>query len=52
MESYYGINVRLRYFVRVVCTRSYGSLTSEEEFVVQNVWPEPEINKFVWSLRS
>jgi len=35
-ESYSGINVRLRYFVRVTITRSYGSnIIKEEEFLVQ-----------------
>jgi len=37
-ESYSGINVRLRYFVRVTLTRNYnGSFIKEQDFSVQNV---------------
>jgi len=44
-ESYSGINVRLRYFVRVTITRSYGNIQSELDFLVQNPSDiEPDIN--------
>jgi vacuolar protein sorting-associated protein 26 len=37
-ESYSGLNVRLRYFVRVTISRSYGNNVIEErDFAVQNV---------------
>ena len=37
-ESYSGINVRLRYFVRITVTRNYnGSFVKEQDFSVQNV---------------
>eukprot|EP01038_Epipyxis_sp_PR26KG_P006696 gene6696-9185_t len=35
-ESYGGINVRLRYFVRVTITRSYNNVIKEQDFAVQN----------------
>lgn len=35
-ETYSGLNVRLRYFVRVTITRSYTSQTTEKDFAVQN----------------
>jgi vacuolar protein sorting-associated protein 26 len=35
-ETYSGINVRLRYFVRVTITRSYNSQVTERDFAVQN----------------
>ena len=36
-ESYNGLNVRLRYFIRVTVTRGYptGNLVKEQDFVVQ-----------------
>eukprot|EP00742_Colponemidia_sp_Colp-10_P001069 GILJ01001159.1.p1 GENE.GILJ01001159.1~~GILJ01001159.1.p1 ORF type:complete len:329 (+),score=46.38 GILJ01001159.1:112-987(+) len=44
-ETYNGINVRLRYFLRATITRNYSSnIVKELEFAVQNVEPEPEIN--------
>ena len=44
-ESYNGLNVRLRYFVRVTVTRGYASsLIKEQEFVVQVAQPAPETN--------
>lgn len=35
-ESYSGLNVRLRYFIRVTVTRSYNSCIKEQDFAVQN----------------
>ncbi|ETO26073.1 vacuolar protein sorting protein [Reticulomyxa filosa] len=43
-ESYHGINVKLRYFVRVRIQRSYGPVIKEFEFCVQKVSPPPEVN--------
>jgi len=49
-ETYYGTNVRLRYFVRLTVV-SKGSLSSnvtkEIDFVVQNLFPAPEINNSI-----
>ena len=37
-ESYSGLNVRLRYFIRVTMSRNYnGSFIREQDFAVQNV---------------
>lgn len=33
---YSGMNVRLRYFVRVTITRSYNTVVKEADFAVQN----------------
>mmetsp|Transcript_43079 Transcript_43079/g.31455 ORF Transcript_43079/g.31455 Transcript_43079/m.31455 type:complete len:329 (-) Transcript_43079:7-993(-) len=35
-ESYSGMNVRLRYFIRVTITRNYSNCIKEQEFLVQN----------------
>lgn len=35
-ESYSGMNVRLRYFIRVTVSRSYSNCVKESEFLVQN----------------
>ena len=44
-ETYSGINVRLRYFVRLVVLRSYAvNITKEVDMIVQNVYPPPELN--------
>mmetsp|Transcript_12926 Transcript_12926/g.17008 ORF Transcript_12926/g.17008 Transcript_12926/m.17008 type:complete len:298 (-) Transcript_12926:92-985(-) len=45
-ESYNGINVRLRYFVKVTITKNYGSnVVQEVDFIVQNpISSEPDIN--------
>ncbi|CEL92363.1 unnamed protein product [Vitrella brassicaformis CCMP3155] len=44
-ETYYGINVRLRYLVRLTIVRNYASnILKEMDFVVQNLQPAPEIN--------
>jgi len=42
-DTYSGINVKLRYFVRVKMSRSYGTKISKEfDFAVQNVAPAPK----------
>ncbi|CAE8614973.1 unnamed protein product, partial [Polarella glacialis] len=44
-ETYSGINVRLRYFVRLTVLRGYASNISREiDLVVQNIFPQPELN--------
>lgn len=44
-ESYNGINVRLRYFIKFTIVRQYSSnITKEQEFWVQKTAIEPEIN--------
>jgi len=44
-DTYSGINVKLRYFVRVKVARSYGmKVTKEFDFAVQNVAPAPKEN--------
>lgn len=44
-ETYCGINVRMRYFVRLTVTRNYASnITKEVDMVVQNLYPQPEVN--------
>ncbi|CAM9565727.1 unnamed protein product [Phaeothamnion confervicola] len=43
-ESYTGMNVRLRYLVRVTVSRNYGNISREHEFIVQNLQAEPEAN--------
>jgi len=40
-ESYSGLNVRLRYFIRVTVTRNYKRDVKEQDFVVQVVQPPP-----------
>mmetsp|Transcript_30693 Transcript_30693/g.67776 ORF Transcript_30693/g.67776 Transcript_30693/m.67776 type:complete len:302 (+) Transcript_30693:79-984(+) len=47
-ETYYGTNVRLRYFVRLTVARNYASnITKEVDMVVQNIFPVPEINNTI-----
>jgi len=48
-ESYNGLNVRLRYFIRVTVTRNYtsGNVVKEQEFVVQKLDPRPEPNNTI-----
>ncbi|CAN0197194.1 unnamed protein product [Scytosiphon promiscuus] len=41
-ESYSGLNVRLRYFIRVTIATRGKNVTRETEFVVQNIQQEPE----------
>eukprot|EP00164_Ancoracysta_twista_P013817 GFYU01022220.1.p1 GENE.GFYU01022220.1~~GFYU01022220.1.p1 ORF type:complete len:298 (+),score=107.41 GFYU01022220.1:173-1066(+) len=44
-ESYNGINVRLRYFVRVTIIRQYNTnIVKDADFWVQNAQQAPEIN--------
>jgi len=45
-ETYSGINVRLRYFVRVRISRSYGTkIVKEFDFAVNTTTPAPEENE-------
>lgn len=48
-ESYNGLNVRLRYFIRVTVTRGYpsGNVVKEQDFVVQVAQPAPEVNSTI-----
>eukprot|EP00475_Leptophrys_vorax_P035878 TRINITY_DN5972_c0_g1_i1.p1 TRINITY_DN5972_c0_g1~~TRINITY_DN5972_c0_g1_i1.p1 ORF type:complete len:303 (-),score=21.74 TRINITY_DN5972_c0_g1_i1:222-1130(-) len=47
-ESYNGVNVRLRYILRVTITRSYSSnIVKEKDFWVRNITKEPEINNTI-----
>jgi vacuolar protein sorting-associated protein 26 len=47
-ESYNGLNVRLRYFVRCTITRSYSAnIAKEQEFWVQCLSEAPEINNTI-----
>eukprot|EP00921_Rhytidocystis_pertsovi_P011906 GHVQ01019282.1.p1 GENE.GHVQ01019282.1~~GHVQ01019282.1.p1 ORF type:complete len:299 (-),score=32.72 GHVQ01019282.1:1993-2889(-) len=47
-ETYWGINVRLRYFVRLTIVRSYASnVTKEIDMVVQNIGTAPDINNTI-----
>eukprot|EP00735_Rhodelphis_limneticus_P006242 TRINITY_DN18622_c0_g1::TRINITY_DN18622_c0_g1_i1::g.1076::m.1076 TRINITY_DN18622_c0_g1::TRINITY_DN18622_c0_g1_i1::g.1076 ORF type:complete len:332 (+),score=121.45,sp/Q55CA0/VPS26_DICDI/65.13/5e-134,Vps26/PF03643.10/1.3e-120,Arrestin_N/PF00339.24/0.00038,Arrestin_N/PF00339.24/1.8e+02,Arrestin_N/PF00339.24/4.3e+03,Arrestin_C/PF02752.17/1.7e+03,Arrestin_C/PF02752.17/0.064,Arrestin_C/PF02752.17/7e+02,GbpC/PF08363.5/0.011 TRINITY_DN18622_c0_g1_i1:51-998(+) len=48
-ESYNGINVRLRYFLRCTIHRQYApNIVKEQEFAVQNIQDkEPEINNTI-----
>jgi len=44
-ETYNGLNVRLRYFVKVTMKRAYSSSVSEElDFAVQNALRDPQLN--------
>jgi vacuolar protein sorting-associated protein 26 len=47
-ESYSGINVRLRYFIRVTISRSYSSdIISERDFLVQLIQQPPTVNNSI-----
>eukprot|EP00941_MAST-03F_sp_MAST-3F-sp1_P002637 g2637.t1 len=47
-ESYNGMNVQLRYFLRVTITRSYAAnITKDADFWIQNLQDEPEINNSI-----
>merc|ERR1712194_826040 len=47
-ETYNGINVRLRYFVRLVVIRNYNyNITKEVDMVVQNLYTAPDINNTI-----
>lgn len=43
-EAYDGINVRLRYFIRIRVSRQYSSISKEFDFAVQKIQTEPEVN--------
>lgn len=44
-ETYNGVNVRCRYFVRATVSRSYSSnIVKEQDFWVENLQKQPEIN--------
>ncbi|GBG87839.1 hypothetical protein CBR_g45995 [Chara braunii] len=47
-ESYNGVNVRLRYILKVTISRSYATnIVKEKDFWVRNVSPLPEINNSI-----
>ncbi|KAJ8601076.1 hypothetical protein CTAYLR_009731 [Chrysophaeum taylorii] len=48
-ESYNGLNVRLRYFVRVTVTRNYtsGNMVKEAEFLTLLAQPPPDVNNSI-----
>jgi vacuolar protein sorting-associated protein 26 len=47
-ETYSGINVRLRYFVRLIVIRGYASnICREIDLIVQNLYPQPELNNTI-----
>lgn len=50
-ESYSGMNVRLRYFIRVTITRNYSNCVKEQEFLVQN-YANVSSRRTMLSLRS
>mmetsp|Transcript_12966 Transcript_12966/g.33085 ORF Transcript_12966/g.33085 Transcript_12966/m.33085 type:complete len:297 (-) Transcript_12966:1204-2094(-) len=43
-ESYNGLNVQLRYFLRATVSKPYGQSTKEQDFWVQSIQPEPVMN--------
>ncbi|NWZ03887.1 VPS26 protein, partial [Loxia curvirostra] len=47
-ESYFGVNVQLRYFVRLNIIKGYsGNIQKEIDFIVQNLSIPPEINNTI-----
>jgi len=48
-ESYNGLNVRLRYFVRVTVTRNYtsGNMVKEADFLTLIAQPPPDVNNSI-----
>lgn len=44
-ESYNGLNVRLRYLLRVTVTKSYNNIVAEQDIWVENVSAPPEASK-------
>ena len=48
-ESYNGLNVRLRYFVRVTVTRNYtsGNMVKEADFLTLIAQPAPDVNNSI-----
>eukprot|EP00920_Eleutheroschizon_duboscqi_P005893 GHVT01013839.1.p1 GENE.GHVT01013839.1~~GHVT01013839.1.p1 ORF type:complete len:316 (-),score=36.50 GHVT01013839.1:487-1434(-) len=47
-DTYQGVNVRLRYFVRLCIARSYAtSISKEVDVIVQNLGIPPEVNNTI-----
>merc|ERR1719424_1970664 len=47
-ESYNGINVRLRYFIKFTIARQYSSnIVKEQDFWVQKITQDPDINNSI-----
>ncbi|XP_027340894.1 vacuolar protein sorting-associated protein 26A isoform X2 [Abrus precatorius] len=47
-ETYNGVNVRLRYVLKVTINRGYaGSIVEYQDFVVRNYSPPPQINNSI-----
>lgn len=47
-ESYNGINVRLRYFIKFVIARQYSSnVVEEQDFWVQKIQQDPQMNNSI-----
>ncbi|CDP20295.1 unnamed protein product [Coffea canephora] len=47
-ETYNGVNVRLRYILKVTISRGYaGSIVEYQDFVVRNYGPPPSINNSI-----
>ncbi|KAI4319952.1 hypothetical protein MLD38_033485 [Melastoma candidum] len=47
-ETYHGVNVRLRYVLKVTINRGYaGSIMEYQDFVVRNYQPPPSINNSI-----
>lgn len=46
-ESYNGLNVRCRYFVRVTITRSYSNIVKEVDFLTLLPQAPPEVNNSI-----
>ncbi|CAL5367704.1 unnamed protein product [Camellia sinensis] len=47
-ETYNGVNVRLRYVLKVTISRGYaGSIVEYQDFVVRNYSPPPDINNSI-----
>ncbi|CAK8566951.1 unnamed protein product [Lathyrus sativus] len=47
-ETYNGVNVRLRYVLKVTINRGYaGSIVEYQDFVVRNYSPLPQINNSI-----
>ncbi|CAN1228083.1 Vacuolar protein sorting-associated protein 26A [Linum grandiflorum] len=47
-ETYNGVNVRLRYVLRVTISRGYaGSIIEYQDFVVRNYSPSPPVNNSI-----
>lgn len=44
LESYYGINIRLRYMVRLTMIKRFGNLTAEDDIFVERYSNESKVN--------